>query len=61
MSKLKKDRYFAITLFREKPLSFYSLNNIPGVYMITNKVTKKISIGMFTNLKGRFENYLNKG
>lgn len=58
MSKLKKSGYFAITNFRNKPLSFYSLNNTPGIYMITNKVTKKIYIGMSKNLKARFYNYL---
>ena len=58
MSKLKESGYFAITNFREKPLSFYSLNNIPGIYMLTNKVTKKFYIGMSKDLKGRFYNYM---
>lgn len=58
MSKMKDSGYFAITNFRDKPLSFYSLNNIPGIYMITNKRTKKFYIGYSKNLKGRFYNYL---
>ena len=58
MSKLKESGYFAITNFREKPLSFYSLENTPGIYMITNKITKKFYVGMSKDLKGRFYNYL---
>ena len=58
MSLLKKKGYFATTNFRTKPLSFYSLFGVPGVYMITNKVTKKIYIGMSKNLKARFYNYM---
>ena len=60
MSKMKKHPYLVITIFREQPLSFYSLKKISDVYMITIKVIKNIYIGMSTNLKGRFENYLNK-
>lgn len=58
MSKLKIYKYFAVTKFRDKPLSFYSLKNRAGIYMITNKITKKIYIGMSKNLKERFYNYL---
>jgi len=59
MSKMKDYHYFAITN-SNKHLSFYSFKNIPGIYMITNKVTKKVYIGMSTDLKGRFYNYLDK-
>lgn len=61
MSKLKASGYFAISNIegREKPLSFYSLLKKSGVYMITNKVTKKVYIGKSKDLKGRFYNYLN--
>lgn len=55
---MKDSGYLAITFFREKPLSFYSLENKIGVYMITNKVTKKFYIGATTNLKRRFYDYL---
>lgn len=58
MSKLRVSGYFATTFFREKPLSYYSLNGVSGVYMITNKITKKIYIGKSKNLKDRFYNYL---
>lgn len=60
MSKLKASGYFAITKMegREKPLSFYSLKDKAGIYMITNKKTKKFYIGMSKNLKARFYNYL---
>lgn len=62
MSKLKASGYFAITKMegREKPLSFYSLIDKAGIYMITNKKTKKFYIGMSKNLKARFYNYLIK-
>lgn len=62
MSKLKASGYFAITKMegREKPLSFYSLKDKAGIYMITNKKTKKFYIGMSKNLKARFYNYLIK-
>ena len=60
MSQIKKYDYFAITNFTINPLSYYSLKNIPGIYMITNKITKKIYIGMSTNLKDRFYNYLDE-
>jgi hypothetical protein len=61
MSKLKASGYFAISKIegRDKPLSFYSLHKKPGIYMITNKVTKKFYIGKSKDLKGRFYNYLN--
>lgn len=58
MSKLKTYKYFAVTNFRVKPLSFYSLKDKAGIYMITNNVTKKFYIGMSKDLKGRFYNYL---
>lgn len=63
MSKLKASGYTfgAITKIggREKPLSFCSLHKKSGIYMITNKVTKKYYIGKSKDLKGRFYNYLN--
>jgi len=65
LSKLKEKGYFARSTnsFKERegkmmPLSFHSLNNKAGIYMITNKVTKKVYIGMSRNLKRRFYNYL---
>lgn len=60
MSKLKAPGYFTVTNFREgTPLLFYySLKNKAGIYMITNKVTKKFYIGMSKDLKGRFYNYI---
>lgn len=62
MSKLKASGYFAITKMegREKPLSFFSLKDKAGIYMITNKKTKKFYIGMSKDLKARFYNYLIK-
>lgn len=62
MSKLKASGYFAVTKIegQEKPLSFFSLKDKAGVYMITNKKTKKVYIGMSKNLKARFYNYLTK-
>lgn len=53
--------YFFFTRFcavQQLKLIFCSLNNIPGIYMITKKVTKKFYIGMSTNLKGIFQSYL---
>jgi group I intron endonuclease len=58
MSKLKQSGYFAITNFRKKPLSYYSLVNTPGIYLITNNISKKLYVGMSKDLKGRFYNYL---
>lgn len=58
MSMVKQSDYFAITRFRDNPLSFYSLNNVAGIYMITNKVTKKYYIGMTSSIKSRLYNYL---
>lgn len=58
MSKLRAPKYFAITNFRDKPLSFYSLKNVPGIYMLTNKINKKIYIGRSSNLQARFYHYL---
>ena len=60
MAILKDDRYLAKTSNSiDKPINFYSLKNIPGIYMITNKVTKKFYIGMSKDLQSRFYNYLN--
>lgn len=53
--------YFFFTRFcavQQLKLIFCSLNNIPGIYMITKKVTKKFYVGMSTNLKGIFQSYL---
>ena len=58
MSKMKQRDYFAITKSIVKPLALVSLKGVPGIYMITNKVTKKFYIGMSTNLYSRFYNYL---
>lgn len=57
MSIIKKD-YLANTMGL-KSFTLGSLSGIPGIYMITNKVTKKFYIGMSTNLKNRLEDYLN--
>jgi group I intron endonuclease len=59
MSYIKYTDYLAITNFEVKPFSLQSLKSIPGIYMITNKVTKKFYIGMSIDLKGRIEDYLN--
>jgi len=58
MSKLKTYHYFAVTRFGEKPLSYYSLKDKSGIYMLTNKITKKFYIGMSKNLKARLYSYL---
>lgn len=58
MSKVKQQDYFAKTLFKDSPLSFHSLKKTPGIYMITNKVTKKIYVGMTSDIKSRLYNYL---
>jgi len=58
MSKVKSPDYFAITKFRETPLSFHSLNKVAGIYKITNKVTKKYYIGLTKDIKARLNNYL---
>lgn len=65
LSKLKENGYFARSTnsFKEMegmkmPLSFDSLRKKAGIYMITNKVTKKVYIGMSSDLKTRFYNYL---
>lgn len=55
---MKQPDYSAVTRFRDRPLSFYSLNKIAGIYMITNKVTKKIYVGMTSDIKSRLYNYL---
>lgn len=59
MSKMKDHHHFATTN-SNKVLSYYSLKKVPGIYMITNKIKKKFYIGMTTDLKGRFYNYLDK-
>lgn len=41
-----------------KILSFKDLKRTPGIYMITNKVTKKYYVGMSKNLFTRLNNYL---
>jgi hypothetical protein len=58
MSKLKDENYMAIVKRWAKPINFLSLKKLPGIYMITNKVTKKVYIGMSANLHSRFYNYL---
>lgn len=55
-----KDYHYFATSNSSKVLSFHSLKNTPGIYMITNKTNKKFYIGMSTNLKGRFYNYLDE-
>lgn len=62
----KNKLYFAKTLGRaetidsnDKLIYLNALKDRPGIYMITNKITKKIYIGMTKDLKSRFENYLN--
>lgn len=57
MSKLKLDGYLAVAKFREKPLSFHCLKDQAGIYMITNKINKKIYIGRSKNLRARLYNY----
>lgn len=37
-----------------------SLKNKSGIYMITNKITKKIYIGKSKNLLNRLNSYLNE-
>ena len=59
MSKMKDSYYFANTN-SNKVVSFHSLNNTPGIYMITNKTRKKFYIGMSTDLKKRFYYYLDE-
>lgn len=44
MSKMKIDNYLAITKFIVRPLALFSLKEVPGIYMITNKDTNKIYI-----------------
>lgn len=59
MSLMKDKQYFAITNSTVRPLALFNLKNVPGIYMITNKVNKKFYIGMSRNLYMRFYNYLN--
>jgi predicted GIY-YIG superfamily endonuclease len=62
MALLKDKNYFAkqpSVNSNDKPINFSSLKLKPGIYMITNKVTKKFYIGMSKNLQLRFYNYLN--
>jgi hypothetical protein len=58
MSKIKDYNYFATNNLGMDNLSYYSLKDTPGIYMITNKKTKKFYIGMSRNLKSRFYNYM---
>lgn len=53
MSQIKNRGYLAITNLEVNPFSLHFLKSIPGIYMISNKVTKKIYIGMSIDLKGR--------
>jgi GIY-YIG catalytic domain len=59
MSKIRERNYWAITKSVVKPVQLISLKGVPGIYMITNEITKKFYIGMSTNLYQRFNNYLN--
>lgn len=47
MSKMKEDNYFAITKLLARPLDLGSLKEVPGIYMITNKVHKKFYIWFY--------------
>jgi len=59
MARLGDKKVFAKTSDSiDKPINFYTLKDTPGIYMITNKITKKFYIGMSKNLQGRFYNYL---
>jgi hypothetical protein len=59
MAQLRDDNFCAKTSNSiNKTINFTSLREIPGIYMITNKVTKKFYIGMSKNLQERFYNYL---
>jgi len=59
MSLMKDDNYFAITKSKFRPITLQLLNKVSGIYMISNKVTKKIYIGMSSDLYKRFYSYLN--
>lgn len=58
MSKIKETNYFPIIKQGLKYVHLCSLKRVAGIYMITNKVTKKYYIGMSSNLYARFNNYL---
>lgn len=58
MSKIKDKNYWPICKSGIKIVHFISLKGVPGIYMITNKQTKKYYIGMSTNLYKRLYNYL---
>lgn len=58
MSKIKENRYIATIKTSKIHTAQISLKDISGIYMITNKISKKFYIGMSNNLKKRFYNYL---
>lgn len=58
MLKMKNSSYSATTHHGPKLLTLNSLQKKAGVYMITNKITKKYYIGMSKDLKSRVSNYL---
>lgn len=58
MSKIRQKNYRPICKPGSKITHFISLKKVPGIYMITNKQTKKYYIGMSTNLYIRLYNYL---
>lgn len=58
MLKMKNSSYSATTHRGPKLLTLNYLQKKAGVYMITNKVTKKYYIGMSKDLKSRVSNYL---
>jgi len=58
MSKIKEQNYYPIIKQGVKYVHLFSLKGVPGIYMITNNITKKYYIGMSTNLYKRFNNYL---
>ena len=63
MSQLKNKDYLAFApYFRTETgpidINLDSLKDVPGIYMIKNKTTKKIYIGKSLNLRSRFKNYL---
>lgn len=55
---MRDEDYFAVTKQWARPITTYNLEKMPGIYMISNKVNKKFYIGMSTNLKRRFYNYM---
>jgi group I intron endonuclease len=58
MSLIKRDDYFADVKFIVNPISLFSLKRKAGIYMITNKDTKKVYIGMSADLYTRLSSYL---